>query len=71
MKRNLQTILEIFKTKGNQQYGQAAVTQLEHALQSALLAEKENSTPELITACLLHDFGHLIHDLGEDVALRG
>ncbi len=71
MKQSLDNILNIFQQKGSQQYGQEAVTQLEHALQSATLAEAADSTPELITACLLHDFGHLIHDLGEDVALRG
>ena len=38
------------------------VTQLNHALQCAYLAEKENSTPALITASLLHDIGHLINE---------
>ena len=71
MKPNLTEIIRILATKGQEQYGTEAVSQLEHALQCATLAEKNNSTPELITASLLHDFGHLIHNLGEDAATRG
>ena len=58
-------------TNGNAQYGREAVSQLEHALQCATLAETADRSPEFITACLLHDVGHLIHDLGEDAADRG
>ncbi|HEY9621324.1 MAG TPA: phosphonate degradation HD-domain oxygenase [Crinalium sp.] len=71
MKSQLNQILNILSTKGHTQYGREAVTQLEHALQCATLAETAKRSPELITACLLHDLGHLLHDLGEDVADRG
>ena len=71
MKSNLTRIVDILLTKGNAQYGTEAVSQLEHALQCACLAETNNSSPELITASLLHDFGHLVHNLGEDAAERG
>ena len=37
-----------------------AVTELDHALQSAALATAEDATPELIAAALLHDVGHLV-----------
>jgi phosphonate degradation associated HDIG domain protein len=47
------------------------VTQLEHALQAAWLAEKEGAAPALIAAALLHDIGHLLHDLPEDIAEQG
>ncbi len=40
------------------------MTQLEHALQSAQLAEQEGADAALITAALLHDLGHLINDQG-------
>lgn len=40
-------------------YGGEAVTQLEHALQCATLAQDAGARPELITAALLHDIGHL------------
>jgi len=42
------------------------VTQLEHGLQAALLAEEEGASPELVVAALLHDVGHLLHDLPVD-----
>lgn len=68
---NLAKIADILLTKGKAQYGTEAVSQLEHALQCATLAETSNSSPELITASLLHDFGHLVHNLGEDAASKG
>ena len=71
MKPNLSNIVEILLTKGNEQYGTEAVSQLEHALQCATLTEKANSSPELIIASLLHDMGHLVHNLGEDAAEKG
>jgi predicted HD phosphohydrolase len=36
------------------------VTQLEHAIQSALLAKQANAEDSLIAAALLHDIGHLL-----------
>ena len=71
MHPQLQNILQILATKGHTQYGREAISQLEHALQCAALAENDDRTPDLITACLLHDLGHLLHGLGEDVADRG
>jgi phosphonate degradation associated HDIG domain protein len=71
MNQTLTDLLHLFQQKGSQQYGQEAVTQLEHALQCATLAETANATPELITACLFHDLGHLVHDLGENIATQG
>ncbi|MEL7069448.1 MAG: phosphonate degradation HD-domain oxygenase [Cyanobacteria bacterium J06581_3] len=67
----LKPIVQCFITHGNEQYGREAVTQLEHALQCAFLAESAKQSPTLITACLLHDVGHLLHDLGEDAAEKG
>ena len=52
-------------------YGGEAVTQLEHALQCAELARKSGSSDELITASLLHDVGHLLHDLPDDASDKG
>jgi predicted HD phosphohydrolase len=47
------------------------VTQLEHALQCAWLAEQSSATGELIVAALLHDIGHLLHDLPADAPDQG
>lgn len=60
------TIVQMFKEKGGSQYGHESVTQLEHALQAAFLGEQQGADSELITAALLHDVGHLLHDLPDD-----
>jgi phosphonate degradation associated HDIG domain protein len=64
-------IFERFDRHGGNDYGGERVRQLEHALQCATLAEAEGAAPALITASLLHDIGHLIHDLGVSPAARG
>lgn len=47
------------------------VSILEHSLQTAMLAAEAGADRSLVVAALLHDVGHLLHDLGEDVAARG
>lgn len=67
----IETIRELFAQRGNSQYGHEAVSQLEHALQAAALAEADRASDALITASLLHDVGHLLHDLPDDAPDRG
>lgn len=67
----LDQLIESLAQFGHSQYGGEAVTQLEHALQTALLAEQHNASPSLISAALLHDIGHLCHDLPNDAPERG
>jgi phosphonate degradation associated HDIG domain protein len=67
----IERIFERFDRHGGNDYGGERVRQLEHALQCAALAETEGAGPALITAALLHDIGHLIHDLGIAPAARG
>ena len=38
------------------------VTMSEHMIQTAMLAEENNSSKSLVCACLLHDYGHFIVD---------
>ena len=64
-------ILQLFNDKGHSEYGGEAVTQMEHALQTATLARENNASDQLITAALLHDIGHLLHDLPNDAPLKG
>ena len=45
-----------------QSFYDEVVTQLEHALQCAALAQQNGASPTLITSALLHDLGHLILD---------
>jgi phosphonate degradation associated HDIG domain protein len=59
-----------FARRGGDTYGEG-VSQLEHALQCAACAERDGAPPALIAATLLHDIGHLIHDLPQDVADQG
>lgn len=66
-----QQILNLFEENGGSMYGGEEVTQLEHAIQCAQLARQNNASNELITACLLHDIGHLLHDLPDDASDNG
>lgn len=67
----LPEIRALFELNGGCQYSGEPVTQLEHALQCAQLAERWGAGPELITACLLHDLGHMSNDMGATPTLRG
>jgi phosphonate degradation associated HDIG domain protein len=71
MALTLADIEQLFAERGGEQYTGEAVTQLEHALQSALFAESEGADDELVTAALLHDLGHLLHDLGATPTMQG
>ena len=71
MALTLEDIGQLFARKGGAQYSGEPVTQREHALQCAWLAEQSGADDELITAALLHDLGHLLNDLGESPTLRG
>lgn len=71
MEISIENIINLFAEKGSQMYGAEPVTQLEHALQCATLAEEACQSNEIITACLLHDVGHLIHDLGDNATIQG
>ena len=71
MALSIEDIEQVFAARGGERYGGEPVTQLEHALQTAALAEAEDESDEIVTAALLHDLGHLLHDLGETPTLRG
>jgi len=52
-------------------YGLHFVTQQQHALQAAWQAERDGHNAAMITAALLHDISHLVHELGENAAEDG
>src|SRR4051812_5357794 len=64
-------IVQLFEERGGSAYGREAVSQLEHALQAAHFARGADASPELVVAALLHDVGHLLHDLPDDAPDRG
>ena len=71
MNGSVDRLLQLLAGKGTRQYGEEKVSQCEHALQSAALAEREGAPETLVVAALLHDIGHLLYDAGERPAARG
>lgn len=71
MALTLDDIRTLFDRRGAEQYSGEPVTQLEHALQCAWLAEQAGAGDALVTAALLHDLGHLLNDQGASPTLRG
>ena len=67
----LADIEKLFRDHGGIAYSGEPVTQLEHALQTAQLAEIEEAPIELVTAALLHDLGHLLNLQGDSPSARG
>jgi len=67
----LAAIRALFAARGAEQYTGEPVSHLQHALQCAMQAEQEGADDGLVTAALLHDLGHLLHDLGETPSAQG
>ncbi len=59
-----------FARRGGEGYGEG-VSQLEHAVQCAAFAQRDGASPTLVAAAYLHDIGHLLHDLPQDIADSG
>src|SRR3978361_99122 len=57
--------------KADGRYGLHDITQRQHALQAAMFAERDGHAASLVAAALLHDVGHLVHDLGDNPAGKG
>lgn len=64
-------ICDLLANRGDKVYDGEPVTQLQHALQSASLAEAEGASAALVAAALLHDLGHLLKDSDAMPTLRG
>jgi predicted HD phosphohydrolase len=64
-------LAELLEGKGRRRYGLSDVNQLQHALQAAMLVEQAGCNAALVTAALLHDVGHMVHNLGENPAEEG
>ncbi|MBM3540708.1 MAG: HD domain-containing protein [Alphaproteobacteria bacterium] len=66
----LDEVFGLLAREGGERYGQEAVSQIEHALQGAALAEAAGASPAFVVATLFHDIGHLLHD-DEEAAVKG
>jgi phosphonate degradation associated HDIG domain protein len=67
----LEHIEGLYLTLGRRAYSGEPVSQLEHALQSAALAQAADAPEPLVAAALLHDIGHLVNDQGDTPSARG
>jgi phosphonate degradation associated HDIG domain protein len=61
-------IFALFKRRGGEAYFGEDVSVTEHALQAAYFAKIAAAPPPLIIAALLHDIGHLVDDVPDDIA---
>jgi predicted HD phosphohydrolase len=52
-------LFDLYESKGHEPYGES-ITQIEHALQCAVLAQDERVGDAMIVAALFHDVGHLV-----------
>jgi predicted HD phosphohydrolase len=61
-------IFAVFHKRGDGAYFGESVSMTEHALQAAHFARAAGAPPGLILAALLHDVGHLVADVPDDLA---
>ncbi|MBU9662894.1 HD domain-containing protein [Burkholderia multivorans] len=71
MALTVEDIDRLYREHGHVAYSGEPVTQLEHALQSGLLAEEAGADEALVAAAFLHDLGHLLNRQGETPSARG
>lgn len=69
--KNVDELLDLLSAQGEQAYFGEPVSVLEHCLQCAHFAERSHASPSTIAAALLHDVGHVLHGLPEDIAQHG
>lgn len=60
-------IFTIFMRRGAAAYFGEPVSVTEHALQAAHFAQLEQAPPRLVVAALLHDIGHLVAQVPDDI----
>jgi len=68
--QSLDDVLATYREHGHRHYGED-VTELQHALQCATFAQQAGEPDVIVASALLHDYGHLCHQLGEDIANQG
>ncbi|CAG9246113.1 Phosphonate degradation operons associated HDIG domain protein [Paraburkholderia unamae] len=73
MSLQIEDIRSLFESYGEMPYSREPVTQLQHALQTASLAESEGAPDTLVAAAFLHDLGHMLrlHQKASDAPKPG
>jgi phosphonate degradation associated HDIG domain protein len=61
-------VLSLYSARGSAAYFGEAVSMTEHGLQAAHFAELEGERESVVAAALLHDIGHLIATVPDDIA---
>jgi [1-hydroxy-2-(trimethylamino)ethyl]phosphonate dioxygenase len=61
-------ILVIYGRRGSETYFGENVSTAEHCLQAAYFAQIAGAPPGLVVAALLHDIGHLVEEVPQDIA---
>jgi phosphonate degradation associated HDIG domain protein len=61
-------VAALFRKRGAEAYFGENVSVTEHALQAAYFAKIAAAPPALIVAALLHDIGHLVDDVPDDIS---
>lgn len=64
-------IIRLYEQHGGEEYAGEAVTQLEHMVQAAQLAEEMGHDEEVILAAFLHDIGHICVSMQGDNEMDG
>jgi len=64
----VEEILAIYGRRGSEAYFGESVSTTEHCLQAAYFAQIAGAPPGLVVAALLHDIGHLVDDVPQDIA---
>lgn len=57
---NIDKIFDLYHKYGSNDYIGEPVSQTEHMVQAAMLAQQDNQSKEVIISALFHDIGHLI-----------
>ena len=64
-------IMNFYEQHGGEEYAGEKLTQLEHMVQAAQLAEEQGYDEEVILAAFLHDIGHICEDGHGDNEMDG
>lgn len=67
----IDVILELFQSRGAEEYLGEAVSIADHMEQSAACAVADNAPDSLVISALLHDIGHLVCDFPSDAMDNG